>query len=92
MTTFHEEAAQAHGAADQRWSVAFYNTLSGEERTCQLGATSYQQAINKGSDRLTMATLGDPQGSWYFRRCVPKLQQGVFSDPFARPVDPSALP
>lgn len=69
MSTFHEEAAMAHGADNPRWLVTYYENLTGEERSFEVGATDYQQAINKGTDRLNL-DLTKPAGYYYFKSCT----------------------
>lgn len=69
MSTFYEEAAMAHGAGNPKWAVTFIENISGEERTEQVRASTYQQAINKGTDCLTR-DFSKPLGAYYFKRCV----------------------
>ncbi len=69
MSTFHEEAAMAHGAGNPSWRVTFIENQTGNERDVEVGATDYQQAVNKATDRLN-ADFSKPGGAYYFKRCI----------------------
>ena len=69
MSTFHEEAAMSHGAENPTWEVVFVENLTSCERHVEVGATDYQQAINKAAQRLNM-DLSKPEGTYYFTRCT----------------------
>lgn len=66
MSTFHEEAAMAHGAGNPTWTVTYF---SGNEVAVEVRAAEYQEAVNKATQRLNM-DFSKPEGSYYFRRCV----------------------
>ncbi len=67
MSTFHEEAAMAHGAANPKWVVEFTNAEGTDPVRIEVGATDRQQAINKASYRLNTADLTKPVPALYFR-------------------------
>lgn len=63
MSTFHEEAAMAHGAANPNWTIAFKDNWSGETLSVDVKAADRQQAINKASERINVADLAKPAPS-----------------------------
>ena len=69
MSTFYDEAAMAHGADNPRWTVTFVENISGEERQEDVGATDYQQAINKATQRLNL-DFTKPEGAYRFKHCI----------------------
>lgn len=69
MSTFHEEAAMAHGAGNPMWTVTYLESFSGNEVAVEVPAAEYQEAVNKATDRLNM-DFSKPEGSYYFKRCV----------------------
>lgn len=69
MSTFHEEAAMAHGAGNPTWTVTYLESFSGNEVAVEVRAAEYQEAVNKATQRLNM-DFSKAEGSYYFRRCV----------------------
>lgn len=69
MSTFHEEAAMAHGAGNPMWMVTYGESFSGNEVAVEVRAAEYQEAVNKATQRLSM-DFSKPEGSYYFKRCV----------------------
>ena len=69
MSTFHEEAAMAHGAENPMWTVTYLESFSGNEIAVEVRAAEYQQAINKATDRLNM-DFSKQEGSYHFKRCI----------------------
>lgn len=67
MSTFHEEAATAHGAGNPEWVVEFANAEGTNPVRIEVGAADRQQAINKASHRLNTADLSKPAPALYFR-------------------------
>jgi hypothetical protein len=67
MSTFHNEAAMAHGAGNPNWVVEFTNAEGTDLIRIEVGATDRQQAINKASYRLNTADLSKPALALYFR-------------------------
>ena len=69
MSTFHEEAAMAHGAENPMWTVTYLESFSGNEIAVEVRAAEYQQAINRATDRLNM-DFSKQEGSYHFKRCI----------------------
>lgn len=69
MSTYHEEAGLAHGAANPVWKVTFVEGFSGELLMVEVHAAEYQQAINKATGRLNL-DWRKPEGSYFFKRCM----------------------
>ena len=67
MSTYHEEAAAAHGAMNPTWCVTFEDGLTGETVEIEVRAAERQEAINKASDRLNTADLSKPAPALYFK-------------------------
>jgi hypothetical protein len=60
MSTYCEEAAMAHGAANPVWSVLFKDNWTGESVTINVYAFDLEPAINKATDRINHADLSKP--------------------------------
>lgn len=69
MSTYHEEAAMAHGAGNPMWNVTYLESFSGKEITVEVRASGQQEAVNKATQRLNM-DLSKPEGSYFFKRCA----------------------
>lgn len=54
MSTYHEEAAMAHGAGNPMWNVTYLESFSGKEPTApllaQVGSTDGLVATRHGED------------------------------------------
>lgn len=57
MSTYHEEAAAAHGAMNPTWYVTFEDGSTGETVEVEVRAAERQEAINKATGRLNTADL-----------------------------------
>lgn len=66
MSTYHEEAAAAHGAMNPMWRVTFEDGVTGKLVEVDVRAAKRQEAINKASDRLSTADLSKPAPSLQF--------------------------
>lgn len=67
MSTYHEEAAAAHGAMNPTWRVAFEDGFTGEVVEVVVRAAERQEAINKASYRLDTTDLSKPAPTLYFK-------------------------
>ena len=67
MSTYHEEAAAAHGAMNPTWRVTFEDGFTGETVEVEVRAAESQEAINKATGRLNTADLAKPAPTLYFK-------------------------
>lgn len=67
MSTYHEEAAAAHGAMNPAWCVTFEDGFTGETVKVEVRAAERQEAINKATGRLNTADLSKPAPPLYFK-------------------------
>lgn len=67
MSTYHEEAAAAHGAMNPTWRVTFEDGFTGETVEVEVRANERQEAINKATGRLNTADLSKPAPTLYFK-------------------------
>lgn len=67
MSTFHDEAAMAHGAGNPKWLVEYRDAEGGNPVQIEVGATDREQAINKASQRLNTTDVMKPARQLYFR-------------------------
>jgi hypothetical protein len=67
MSTYHQEAAMAHGAGSPLWRVALEDDATGEVLTAEVVAADQKQAVDKASDRLNTADLSIPARQLHLR-------------------------
>lgn len=68
MSTYHEEAAMAHGTGNPMWNVTYLESFFGKEITVEVRASGRQEAVNKATQRLDM-DFSKPEGSYFLKRC-----------------------
>lgn len=67
MSTFHDDAALAHGAGAPKWTVEYRDAEGGNPVRIEVDAADREEAINKASQCLNTADVGKSARSLYFR-------------------------